>query len=153
MRFIRAHAQDRGIDKSKIGIMGFSAGGELVTLIAFDDFRGQDKAKDVIERKPAHPNFLIQIYPGPLGTPKEIEKGAIPAFLLVSNGDACCSDPVIELLKAYHKAGAPVEVHIYDKGDHGFNMGDRSEFITIRTWPDRLADWLRDYNFFAPIRK
>ena len=45
MRFIRAHAQDRGIDKSKIGIMGFSAGGELVTLIAFDDFRARIKQR------------------------------------------------------------------------------------------------------------
>jgi hypothetical protein len=59
----------------------------------------------------------------------------------------------MKLLNAYRQAGAEVEAHFYAKGDHGFNMGDRSSFQTISKWPRRLADWLNDYNFFAVKEK
>jgi len=50
-------------------------------------------------------------------------------------------------LNAYRKAKVPVEVHLYTKGDHGFNMGNRSRLKTINTWPQRLADWLSDNGY------
>lgn len=148
MRLIRSRAGEWNIEPDRIGVMGFSAGGEVVNMIAFDDNPGNADSKDPIEKETANPNFHIQIYPGPLGIPETVDKNAIPAFLLVSNNDKCCSEPVVELLNAYRKAGAEVEVHIYAKGDHAFNMGDRSSFKTIGNWPQRLADWLVDYNYF-----
>jgi len=149
MRQIRAHAGEWGIDANRIGIMGFSAGGEVVNMIAYDKFPGDAMASDPVEQQTAHPNFQIQIYPGPLNVPEMVQATAIPAFLVAADKDACCSEPIVTILRAYRAAGASVEAHIFAKGDHGFNMGDRSEFSSINHWPERLADWLKDNHYFA----
>ncbi|MBS1530246.1 MAG: alpha/beta hydrolase, partial [Bacteroidetes bacterium] len=60
----------------------------------------------------------------------------------------CCSPSVVKLLEGYRKAKAPVEAHILERGDHGFNMGNRSKLKAVNTWPQRMADWLIDNNFF-----
>ncbi len=54
------------------------------------------------------------------------------------------SVPTVKLLNAYRQAKAPMEAHIYYQGGHGFNMGNRSKLHSLKTWPDRLADWLSD---------
>ncbi len=149
MRLIRSHAADWELEEDRIGIMGFSAGGEVVNMIAYGDYPGMENDLDPVERKKANPNFQIQIYPGPAGIPKHVDKDVSPLFILASNNDKCCSEPVVQLLTAYRKAGASVEAHLYAKGDHAFNMGERSEYKTISKWPERLSDWLEDNNFFA----
>jgi len=149
IRLVRAHATEWGLEEDRIGIMGFSAGGEVVNMVAYGDYPGMEDAMDPVERKKANPNFQIQIYPGPMGIPKQVSRDVIPLFILASNNDKCCSEPVVQLLTAYRKAGASVEAHIYAKGDHAFNMGDRSEYKSISKWPVRLADWLEDNRFFA----
>ncbi|MEL7147774.1 MAG: alpha/beta hydrolase, partial [Bacteroidota bacterium] len=130
-----------------LGIMGFSAGGELVNLVTFPKKKAPTPLNDAITAHSSSPDFHIQIYPGPLIIPKKVTKDAPPLFLLAANKDECCSDSILQLLIAYRKAGADVEAHLYSKGDHGFNMGDRSSFQTISKWPERLADWLADQGY------
>lgn len=148
LRLIRSQAKELKIDPTRIGVMGFSAGGEVVNAVAYNTPPANDKSKDRVENFSAKVNFQIQIYPGPLGVPEQVNKDAPPVFLLASNKDACCSESIFKLLKAYRAAGASVEAHFYDAGDHGFNMGDRSKFKSIQSWPKRLTDWLVDKNFF-----
>lgn len=148
MRLIRSNAAAWKIGAQRIGLMGFSAGGEVVNMIAFADNPGDEAAKDKVEQYGANPNFHIQIYPGPLGIPEEVDKNAVPVFLLAANRDECCSATIFQMLDVYRKAGAEVEAHFYAKAAHGFNMGDRSDYKTISGWPARLADWMMDYNFF-----
>jgi len=147
MRLVRSRAAEFGIDPNKIGLMGFSAGGEIVDMVTFEP---DAPHHDAIDNASAKPNFLVQIYPGPLSIPDDIPQDSPPAFLLAANDDACCSPSVVRLLNAYRKAKVPVEVHLYTKGDHGFNMGNRSRLKTINTWPQRLADWLSDNNYLKP---
>lgn len=90
------------------------------------------------------------IYPGPLGVPDVVPADAPPAFMLVANDDACCSGPVVSLLAKYRAANVPIEVHIYAQGKHGFNMGDRSKLTSIKTWPQRMADWMADTKLLQP---
>jgi acetyl esterase/lipase len=150
MRLVRSRAQEWGIDPARIGIMGFSAGGEVASLVAFHDGRGNPSAPDPIDRESAHPDFLIQIYPGPLGIPDKIPAFAPPAFLLAANEDPCCSSTVVSLLDKYRAAKLPVEAHIYTQGAHGFNMGNRSPFATLQGWPLRMADWMADNAILRP---
>lgn len=148
MRMIRSKVEEWGIDPDRVGIMGFSAGGEVVNYVAFDKNLGDPNNSDEIERFGAQPNFIVQVYPGPLATPEKVEKDAPPAFLVAANKDECCSGTIVQTMLAYREAGADVEMHLYSKDDHAFNMGDRSEFISIKHWPERLKEWLEDHEYF-----
>jgi acetyl esterase/lipase len=128
-------------------MMGFSAGGEVVSMVAFGSESADVKATDEIDRVDFRPNFLIMIYPGPLGVPDVVRADAPPAFLLAANDDECCSPPVMKLLQRYRDAKIPVEAHIYAHGSHAFNMGRRSQLASIKGWPQRMADWLADNHF------
>ncbi|MBS1596957.1 MAG: alpha/beta hydrolase [Bacteroidetes bacterium] len=147
MRLVRSNAKLWNIDTARVGIMGFSAGGEVAALIAYDADNGDAKAPDPIDRLNGKPNFQILIYPGPREIPDTIPSNAPPAFLLVANDDPCCSVSVLKLLQIYRAAKVPVEAHIYAQGNHAFNMGYRSKLNSIKTWPQRLTDWLNDNNF------
>jgi acetyl esterase/lipase len=150
MRLVRARAKEWDIDPGRIGMMGFSAGGEVVDMVAFDQDKSYMYQNDLINAQSARPNFLVQIYPGPGFIPDEIPADAPPIFLLAANDDVCCSPSVVKLLEGYRNAKVPVEAHILERGDHGFNMGNRSKLKAVNTWPQRLADWLTDNNFFKP---
>jgi acetyl esterase/lipase len=134
-------------------LVDFSAGGEVVDMVAYGPGKGDANAPDPVDRLNARPNFVIQIYPGPLYIPDELPADAPPAFLLAANDDPCCSTPVVKLLNAYRAAKIPVEVHLYTQGSHGFNMGNRSKLQSINTWPQRMADWLTDNNYLTPVRR
>jgi len=151
MRLVRSRAAEFGIDTNRIGLMGFSAGGEVVDMVAFDKGKGNPKASDPIDRQSSKPAFVIQIYPGPLYIPDVVPSDAPPAFLLAANDDPCCSVPVMQLLQRYRDAKVPVEAHLFTQGAHGFNMGQRSKLKSINTWPQRLADWLSDNNILQPV--
>lgn len=150
MRLVRSHAKEWGIDTARVGMLGFSAGGEVVSSVAYAPGNGDPKATDPIDRLNGKPNFQMLIYPGPLGIPDTVPSDAPPAFMLVANNDPCCSEPVVKLLEGYRKAKVPMEVHIYTQGSHGFNMGNRSKLSSLNTWPQRMADWLDNTNILYP---
>ncbi len=151
MRLVRSRAAEFGIDTNRIGIMGFSAGGEVVDMVTFGPNKPGPNAADPIDRQSAKPAFVIQIYPGPLFIPDTIPHDSPPAFLLAANDDPCCSISLMKLLEAYRAAKVPVEAHLFTQGAHGFNMGYRSKLRSINTWPQRLADWLSDNNILQPV--
>ncbi|MEL1255813.1 alpha/beta hydrolase [Flavobacterium sp. DGU38] len=149
MRLIRSRATEFKIDVNRIGAMGFSAGGEVVAIIAYNSDNVLKNTSDPIDKMDAQPNFQILIYPGPLFIPKEIKPDAPSAFLLAANDDSCCSAPIVELLNGYRKANVPVEMHLYSKGGHAFNIGKRAKTNSLKTWPQRLVDWFEDNNYFV----
>jgi acetyl esterase/lipase len=153
MRLVRSRAAEWNIDPHKIGMMGFSAGGEVVALVAYGSGDGDPKATDPIDKMNGKPNFQMLVYPGPGFIPKIIPKDAPPLFMLVANDDPCCSESVVTLLQGYRAASIPVEAHIYAQGKHAFNMGNRSKLTSIKTWPQRLADWMSDSGLLIPSQK
>jgi acetyl esterase/lipase len=150
MRLVRSHAKKWGIDPNRIGIMGYSAGGELTSMVTFGPTTGDPKAADPIDRVNCRPDFLIEIYPGPLGVPEIVPTNAPPAFFLGASDDIEPAHTIAEMLGKYQRAGVPAEVHLFAKGSHAFNMGYRSKLATIKNWPQRLTDWMADNNILNP---
>ncbi len=144
VRLVRSRATEWGINPDRIGVMGMSAGAELTTLVAYYPAAGDAQAADPIERISAHPDFQISIYPGPVGVPEKIPADSPPSFFLCANDDDSHAKPMLKLMAQHRAIGVPVEVHLYAEGGHGFNMGQRSKFASIRGWPQRMADWLQD---------
>lgn len=149
VRWVRAHAADYGIDPGRVGVMGFSAGGELVSLIADNPEPAGRPTTDAIDRLDARPDFQILVFPGPRGIPATAIQTAPPAFIVAGSLDACCAAPSVALYEQLRKAGVSAELHMYADSDHAFNL-DESNRISILHWPDRLNDWLADSGWLAP---
>ncbi len=151
LRLIRGRAAEWGLAPGRLGVLGFSAGAELAFLVAYNPTGGDPTAADPVERVSARPDFLAVIYPGPIGVPEKLPADSPPAFFLCANDDDFHARPTLKLAEEYRAVGIPVEVHLYAAGGHGFNMGGRSDLVSIRTWPQRMADWLADRGLLTPV--
>lgn len=145
MRVVRYRAAEFGIDPNRIGIQGWSAGGELSALVSFGETAGNPHATDPIEQVSARPDFHISVYPGPLGFPTgALSPATPPTFFICAMDDDFHVAPILAVLPKFQALGIPVETHLYARGGHGFNMGNRSDLVSIRNFPDRMIDWMRD---------
>jgi len=172
IRLVRARAAEWKIDPQRIGILGFSAGGHLASTIGTHFDGGKPDSADPIERVSSRPDVMILIYPvitmkalthggsrknllGPNAPPdllallsneEHVTKETPPTFLVHTMTDT--SVPVensLAFVAALRRAGVPFELHLYERGPHGFALGGKDPILT--TWPDRLADWLRLHGF------
>jgi acetyl esterase/lipase len=150
MRWVRAHAVDYGVDPRRIGIMGFSAGGELVTQMADTPEPARSGKMDAIDRQSARPDFQILVYPGPLGIPAKTVEGAPPAFLVAGTLDECCALPALTLYQQLRAAKVPAELHLFADTGHGFNIAMHSERLSVQRWPEMLEAWLSDGGWLRP---
>ncbi len=147
VRLVRSRAGHFNIDPQRIGMLGFSAGGAVVMMVAFDQGDGDPKAADLIDRMNGRPDFVMMVYPGG-NPPEKIPSDAPPAFLICANDDEYnCDDVTFSLLQKFRDANVPVEAIFFARGKHAFNMGDRSEYAAIRNWPQRMAEWMGDSGF------
>jgi acetyl esterase/lipase len=152
VRLVRSRAGEFGVDPNRLGFMGFSAGGNIVQMVCFDKGDGDPKASDPVDRLNGRPNFEIFVYPGD-HMPDTIPADTPPAFLVCANDDEYgCDKTARTLLEKFRQAKVSVEAHFIAQGMHGFNMGDRSAYLAVRHWPDRMADWLEDRGFLRPAR-
>jgi len=144
IRLVKKLGNQFKIDTSNIGVMGFSAGGELAGWLGYHFNEGHYASHDSIDKLSARVAFQVLVYPGPLVVPNSVSADAPPTFLIAANEDTCCSPPVVSLMEMHRKAHVPVELHLYANGNHAFNMGNRSQYVSLKTWSQRLADWLSD---------
>lgn len=141
IRLVRSRAGEWGIDPNRVGLMGFSAGGEVTALAGTRFDTGSEGASDPVDRLSSRPDFLVLVYSG--GRPENltITKQTPPAFLLVADDDRL-ADRTIATYSAFKKAGVSAELHIYARGGHGFGMRNRP--VPVSQWTNRLQDWMAD---------
>ena len=143
LRTVRSRAKEWGIRPDRIGIMGFSAGGELAAFAAMKSDTGKADAADPIERAGSRPDFQALIYPGTSGL-FSVEKGMPPVFIACGYGDRPdIAEGMASLYLKYKAAGVKAELHIYSNAGHGF--GYRPDTTTAAgAWPFRFREWLAD---------
>jgi acetyl esterase/lipase len=169
VRFAREGAERYRLDRNRIGIIGFSAGGHLASTVGthFDD--GKADAADVIDRASCRPDFMILVYPvislateythggskknllgdkpepelvASLSNESQVTEKTPPTFLMHTGGDtAVPAENSVLFYMALRKARVPAELHIYEKGAHGFGLAPKD--AVLASWPARCEDWLR----------
>ena len=141
LRLVRAHSTEWGVDPAKVGIMGFSAGGELAILAASRAEAGKPDAVDVVDRESARPDFAALMYSiGLTRTDLAITKDLPPLFMACGSDDRL-SEPFPVFYAAARKAGVSAELHIFAGVGHGFGIQDRNP-PGVRDWPVLFRDWL-----------
>ncbi|MDX2031681.1 MAG: TIM barrel protein [Blastocatellia bacterium] len=143
IRIVRHRAKEWGVNPTRIGILGFSAGGALAALadIRFD--RGKLDAADPIERESCRPDFAGLVYPGWAPMDITAPPDAPPAFLTsAGSDDEFHARQTVEFFSSLFKVGVPADLHIYARGGHG--GGIRPRPVPFGTWHHRFHEWLTD---------
>jgi len=127
LRMARRNAAEWRIDPTRVGIMGFSAGGGIAvgTVLA--------------ERSEASPDFLVSVY-GPALQDVIVPAHAPPLFIAVGSTHFNVTNGCLALFGAWKAAGKPAEIHVYDQVGGGFGMSTRG--VPVDTWNERLYEWL-----------
>jgi acetyl esterase/lipase len=175
VRTVRANAKAWKIDPKRVGVLGFSAGGHLASTIATHFDAGDPNASDPVERLSSRPDRAILIYPvismvspythlgsrrnligtepaaglaESLSNETQVTPETPPTFLAHTDQDVAVP-PENSLLfaLALRKAKVPVELHIFEKGQHGLGLG-RPGFA-FAEWPGLCARWLEGQGFLA----
>jgi acetyl esterase/lipase len=145
LRLVRSKAKEWNLNPNRVGMLGFSAGGEVVAMVCRKAAPGDANATDPIDRESAVPSFQGHVYSGPLGLRNETitKENSPPAFLLVGDDDGAKTWLVQHYLDV-KKAGVSAELHIYAKAGHGFGFRpNQAKGNPWETWPDRFHDFLK----------
>lgn len=135
--YIRKNAAQLNVNPEKLGVIGFSAGASVI----LESVLHSDDASTI-------PNFAASIYGGPsdavLGY--KIPEQKLPLFICAADDDQLKLAPKSVLLYTkWHDAKQPVELHIYEKGGHGFGMGKQDS--PVDNWSNVYLDWLKFHKF------
>ena len=174
VRLVRARFVDWGIDASRIGIIGSSAGGHLASTLLTQFDPGNPDATDPVDRLSSRPDLGILCYPvismgefthggsrsnllGPNPTPQlvqllsnelQVKKTTPPCFVWHTWEDKAVKvENALMFAGALQKAGVPFDLHVYQQGRHGIGINDKPPFANPHPWTRDLLFWLRAQGF------
>jgi acetyl esterase/lipase len=173
VEYVRSHATEFGIDPTKIGILGFSAGGHVASSAGTHFVAGDANSADPVARVGSRPDLMVLIYPvvtmgefahpgsrqNLLGTQpsqelidlmsneKQVTRDTPPAFLVHTANDATVPvENSIAFAEAMRKAGIGFELHVFQTGPkHGYGLAGGDPIVGI--WPKLCEQWLRSHGF------
>jgi endo-1,4-beta-xylanase len=145
VQMVRAKAQEMHLDPKRVGYIGFSAGSNLGRSVMDAAGPGDPNAADPVDRMSSRPDYLALVYGPGRGGPGEQLKDFPPTFLMCAAGDSGNAVGTAQLFADLTKAGAVAEIHVYQKGHHGFGDGYASG--TFSDWMGRLELFLKQGGF------
>ena len=169
IRTVRSHAREWRLDPSRIGVMGFSAGGHLAMTASTWFERANSTAEDPVDRESSRPDFAVLGYPvismtaawthqgskrnllGEVPDPDlakrlsgelAVQKDTPPTFIFQTNEDTSVpAENAVQYYLALRQAGVPAEMHVFEKGAHGVGLANDNPALS--PWSALLANWLR----------
>lgn len=146
---VRAHAEAWKIDPQKVGVLGFSAGGDTAARTALATTRHYS-AQDATDQRDCHADAAVLIYPAYLtNTDKtglredlNVSKESPPMFLAHAWNDPVTPESSLFLALALKQHEVPAELHLYDAGGHGYGLR-AVDNLPVTSWNHRCQDWLR----------
>lgn len=152
IRMVRARAAEWNVNPAKVGVTGFSAGGEVAVMVSTRFDSGKADAADPVERQSSKPDYQILIYPGIRADTVTVTKDTPPTFLLCAGNDTGPAAAISGLYPMLKKAGVPTELHIYNSGGHGWGYRAGAMPIIRSSWVLRLQDWMNDVGM-SPLKQ
>ncbi|MGE5814605.1 MAG: alpha/beta hydrolase fold domain-containing protein, partial [Acidobacteriota bacterium] len=175
VRLLRSRAAEFGIEPNRIGVFGASAGGHLAAMAEtmFDAPEGRTGAP--LDRTSARPDFAALLYPvitmkdpfvnrgsrdnligskppaalvDRLSLESQVTRDTPPTFLVHTTQDSSVPlENSLMFFQALRAAGVPAELHIFERGTHGF--GFSTGLGPTSDWPRRLEDWMRSHGWLS----
>ncbi len=149
MGLVRSKAEKWNLDPTRIGMLGFSAGGHLTATACTNALKRLYEQVDESDNVSCRPDFAVLIYPAYLavkGTADlapsfKVDKQTPPMFFAHASDDNVSSENSIAMYRALKANGVTAELHLYSKGGHGFGM--RTDRGPVSDWPRRCEEWLK----------
>lgn len=158
MRYVRHHAARFGVAPSRIGMMGFSAGGNLASWVGTRFDAGDAAAADLVERTSSRPDFLLLVYPAishkaareqrhGASTEEGVTARTPPTFLVHTHEDGLTPNHSVLFYQALLAHKVPAELHVFGYGPHGTGIapGDPD----LGRWRELAAAWVRRSGFLT----
>jgi acetyl esterase/lipase len=156
MALSRHHAKEWGIDPARLGILGFSAGGHLSTLVCANAAARTYPEVDAADREPLRPSFAILVYPAYLVTDDltrlapevKVSADTPSTFIAMTQDDPVHVEGALLYALALKQAKVPFELHVYPKGGHGYGLRPSENLVS--QWPQRAEGWLTTQGWLKP---
>ncbi|MGF7048671.1 acetyl esterase/lipase [Paenibacillus sp. DS2015] len=169
VRYVRRHADEYGIDRNKIGILGFSAGGHVAAMTGIVFESGDPESDDPVERESSRPDLMVLCYPvitmkdfGHRGSceqllgisPSEdkiiqysaemqVTADTPPTFIWHTADDGAVPvENSLQLALSLSHSNIPYALHIFPKGKHG--LGLATDILDVSVWPSLCMTWLKN---------
>ena len=148
MRWIRANADQWNLKRDQIGLLAFSAGGQVGAILITNESPAYE-AIDKIDEQSFRPDFAMLIYPWNMYEKKtdklmpviQVNKNTPPSFIVHTHDDGSTSLGSVLLYADMKRQQVPAELHVYETGGHGYGTRSRPN-SNIGSWTDRATDWL-----------
>ena len=149
MSLVRSKAAEWGLDPKRMGMLGFSAGGEVAGLVSLFNERQYSPVDDV-DKHSSRPDFAVLVYPGGLeekgkGQLREhvkVTKDAPPMFFVHAFDDGVSVLNSLLLATELKKVGVSAEAHVYAAGGHGYGLR-HVDGQPVTDWPKACEAWMR----------
>ena len=159
IRLVRQNDTKYGIDSSRVGVLGFSAGGHLTVMSGVQYDTKCYESVDEADKQSARPDFICPIYAAYLGDNYKDDKAELgplisvtkdtpPTFMAVTWDDRFRGAQSALLFARLREHDVPAELHAYSTGGHGYGIAKTGK--PVSGWPDQLKAWMKQSGFLTP---
>jgi acetyl esterase/lipase len=142
IQLVRSRAAEFKLDPKRVGFIGFSAGSNMARAVQDASAPGDPAAADAVDRFSSRPDYLGLVYGPGRAAPAESLKDFPPTFICAAEFDKGASLGSAQLFIDLTRAGAVAEIHLYQKGRHGFGTGFGDS--NFEDWMPRLQHFLKE---------